>query len=246
MGLLGTGAILMWSKARGRIFHNHWHSHEHLVERISIPGFLRGRRCVAPESAAVDHFILYELADVGVTVSAPYLERLNNPTPWTRRVMLKESQYLSRTLCRVAASRGIGVGAHVLTVRLAPTDAGGGALWDWLVGEALAEISQMPGMTGAHLLQRAEEIDRPTTEEERGRGRSDDMADWIVMAEGYDPLVVGRLADGPLSPSSLRSHGAKEGAAVELFGLAHLIVKPDVAGCMHQETPAVGSGVRPQ
>lgn len=61
-----------------------WHSEEHLPERLSLPGFLRGRRYRSP-TAAPTYLVLYELETLGVMESAAYVERLNNPTPWTSR-----------------------------------------------------------------------------------------------------------------------------------------------------------------
>jgi hypothetical protein len=49
MALLGQGAFVAWHGiAAGReAEYERWHSHEHMLERVSIPGFLRGRRYAA-------------------------------------------------------------------------------------------------------------------------------------------------------------------------------------------------------
>lgn len=52
---------------------------EHLQERLSIPGFLRARRCVR-ELGSPSYFMIYELSNTSVLTSPDYLERLNNPT----------------------------------------------------------------------------------------------------------------------------------------------------------------------
>ena len=54
-----------------------------MPERVAIPGFLRGRRYVALD-ADLEFFNLYEAASPKVLAGPDYLERLNNPTPWTR------------------------------------------------------------------------------------------------------------------------------------------------------------------
>ena len=89
MSLLGKAAIAIWCHIDASLLaeHDAWHSGEHLPERLAIPGFLRGRRCRAPdEAAAWPYFILYEVRDAAVTTSPAYLERLNNPTPWSRKL----------------------------------------------------------------------------------------------------------------------------------------------------------------
>lgn len=57
-----------------------WHSHEHMPERLAIPGFLRDTRWIAL-SGRPSYFVLYEAAKLATITRGPYLERLNNPTP---------------------------------------------------------------------------------------------------------------------------------------------------------------------
>jgi hypothetical protein len=64
--------------------HDDWHSHEHMHERVGIPGFLRGRRYVA-DGDGTRCFVLYEVDSLDVLTSDAYLERLNNPTPNSRK-----------------------------------------------------------------------------------------------------------------------------------------------------------------
>jgi hypothetical protein len=63
-----------------------FHTREHLPERLAIPGFLRGRRF---QSLAMPDtlLVLYEVESLAVLTSASYVERLNNPTDWTKRAM---------------------------------------------------------------------------------------------------------------------------------------------------------------
>ena len=48
MGLLGSAVLVNWGgiKKNKEIDYNQWHSLEHMPERISLPGFLRGYRAV--------------------------------------------------------------------------------------------------------------------------------------------------------------------------------------------------------
>ena len=104
--------------------------------------------------------------------SPAYLERLNNPTPWSRKMFA--SCRLSRTLCRVAESRGHGVGGEVLTVRnpgQVATDA----------------IAAASGVTGVHLLERDASLARPRTHEESlRRGGADESVERVLIVEGHD------------------------------------------------------------
>jgi hypothetical protein len=60
-----------------------WHNCEHIPERVSIPGFLVGRRYRASNAERM-FFMFYETVDIGVLTSEAYVGALNRPTPWTR------------------------------------------------------------------------------------------------------------------------------------------------------------------
>jgi hypothetical protein len=96
MGLRGSAAVVIWSDMPDASKHDHWHSHEHLPERAGIPGFLRSRR-YADVGGAPAYFVLYEVSAAAVMTSAAYLERLNNPTAWSREIM-GAVRRLNRTL----------------------------------------------------------------------------------------------------------------------------------------------------
>ena len=115
MSLLGKGALVIWHDitADGEADYNEWHSKEHLLERVGVPGFRRGHRLQAV-SGSPRYLNLYEVEDLATLTSQPYLDRLNDPTPWTQRA-LGHFRDNNRTLCRVAASIGNGVCGNLLT-----------------------------------------------------------------------------------------------------------------------------------
>jgi hypothetical protein len=88
MPLLGSAAMLLSFDVvpDAVVEHDHWHTFEHLPERLSIRGFLRGTRWIALDGQP-RYMVLYEVAQLATLESPAYLERLNNPTPWTRRIM---------------------------------------------------------------------------------------------------------------------------------------------------------------
>ena len=121
--LIGSGVLVNWG---GMIVgtesdYEAWHSHEHMAERLSVPGFRRGRRAraVAGTPAERQYFMMYEADTPETFISDPYLQRLNDPTPWTRRVL---ATYVapSRTVCRILASQGVGTGGWLATLVAAP------------------------------------------------------------------------------------------------------------------------------
>src|SRR5712675_2175888 len=86
MSLAGQGVVAIWNDItpEGRAEFFAWHNREHMPERVGIPGFRRGRRYIAL-AGAPEFFTLYETDSPEVLAGSDYLNRLNHPTPWTRR-----------------------------------------------------------------------------------------------------------------------------------------------------------------
>ena len=61
--MLGKAAVAMWWDVAPEMKAEweDWHSHEHMPERLAIPGFLRGTRWIAL-SGEPSYFVLYEAA----------------------------------------------------------------------------------------------------------------------------------------------------------------------------------------
>jgi hypothetical protein len=67
---------------------NAWYDEEHLPERLAVPGYRSARRWVADGKPGEGKYLAtYELDLAGVLQSDAYLQRLNNPTPWTKRCL---------------------------------------------------------------------------------------------------------------------------------------------------------------
>lgn len=93
-----------------------WFQGEHLIERLGVPGFLFGRRHQAISgSAGYSNFYLVE--SPSVLTSKPYLERLDNPTPMTKKIMSEVFRNMNRTLCHRTARYGAFRGAYAVTAR---------------------------------------------------------------------------------------------------------------------------------
>src|SRR4029079_11403781 len=95
---------------------NAWFQGEHLQERLAIPGFLFGRRHQAI-SGGYGYFTCYLVESPDVLMSKPYLERLDNPTPMTKRIMSEVFINANRTVCRRTIRRGAFRGAFAVTPR---------------------------------------------------------------------------------------------------------------------------------
>lgn len=80
-----------------------WHNCEHMTERISIPGFIVGRRYRGVDNAPT-FFISYETMDTNVLKSDAYLQALNNSTPWTEQALTYFKNNIRNIYIRAASS----------------------------------------------------------------------------------------------------------------------------------------------
>jgi hypothetical protein len=183
-----------------------WHDREHIPERLAIPGFLRLRRYVSL-GPGQRFFYFYETESLDVLQSAAYLERLGNPTAWTKRCI----QYVvnnKRTACRVSASLGHALGGVIAVIELGPGAGRADALRKWLVDTALPAALAKPGIVGAHLGEADAAATTVRTDEKKLLQTPDAMSRWIVMVEGVDRDTVANACRDALGDAALWSEGA--------------------------------------
>lgn len=226
MPMLGRAALAMWWDVADDVRHEweHWHAHEHVPERLSIPGFLRASRWT-DASGGDGTFVTYELEDHAVLASAAYVARLNAPTPWSTK-MMPLHRNMVRTQCQVVQTHGGVTARHVLTLRCTPIEGLEELLQSPLADFAKA-VSQRPGIVGMHVLRQAAPTMEATTEQ-KIRGNSDRTADWIIVISGYDLNALQQLAQEELSETFLRTWGAMPDVKSQLFTLAYTAVPADV------------------
>lgn len=220
--MLGAVAVAIWCDVAPEIKDefDDWHVHEHSPERLAIPGFLRGSRWVSVDGRN-SYFIVYELEALGVLTAGPYLERLNNPTPWSRK-MMPHHRDMVRSLCRVVSSFGAGLGEATLTVRFASQAGAQDKLARWLNSDLLPKLPARKGLVAAQLLRDAGQAQGAQTTEQKIRG-GDKSADWIVLVNGYRTDALAGLVSGELSEAALGSHGAAPGSIAEIYRLAYTL-----------------------
>ncbi len=140
-----------------------WFQHEHLAERIAVPGFLFGRRHEAI-SGQPRYFNFYVTQSVQVLKSAAYLGRLDAPTPMTQTVMSEIFKDMIRTVChrtfRLGAMRGTGV----VTVRFSERPD------EVTLRAAIETLMQDKAVACSEIWRAADPLEFPVSMEERLRG----------------------------------------------------------------------------
>lgn len=187
--LAGEAVVAIWNgiTEEGRAEFYAWHLHEHMPERVGIPGFRRGRRYIAADAATFpEFFTLYETDTMQVLQGQDYANRLNAPTPWTRSAT-SHFRDTFRSLARVLESRGPGMGGAMLTVR-----------YDIEEPEALLPIiraaAEAPRVTGAHLCVADRAASGVKTAEAQGRTDIGEPPAQFLMIEATDVAALSDLA----------------------------------------------------
>jgi hypothetical protein len=159
------GILAIWNDVRPgqEAAFDAWFQSEHLLERLGVPGFKFVRRHEALVGAP-RYFNFYIVDNPDVLTSKPYLERLDNPTPMTKKIMTEAFINMNRTVCHRAPRRGHFSGAFAVTVRFndAPDMAKVTSLAD--------ELVQDTKIAGCELWTAVDTSGAPVSAEEKLRG----------------------------------------------------------------------------
>jgi len=212
MSLLGQGAVTIWNGIReeGRNEFFGWHNREHILERVEVPGFNRGRRYIAVTdpnmTTAPEFFTFYEVDDVRVLAEGPYLERLAAPTDWTRRAVPFFTD-TARALTRVAFTSGLGQGGIMATLRFGLSERSQ-RLTEQLPQIAARVMSHQYEVLGIHYCRTNLEASNVETAERRARQSGTEVPEEVVLIEGTDPAAVAEVMKAELSDEVLGAFGA--------------------------------------
>lgn len=219
-GLAGDAFIAIWHDLapEGVTTFYEWHNREHMPERLAIPGFRRGRRYRRVADGGAEYFNLYEVDQFATLVGPEYLARLNAPTPWTREAVA-HFRNVTRGLCHVAGSTGIGSGGFIATQQIATAPDREDCLRRHLVGTVIPALVEHAGILGAHLGVTDAAGSGIPTAEKRARSSATAIPPWVLLVEGISAQHLRDALNVALSSEAL----VKPGVAMEpLTGIYHL------------------------
>lgn len=219
-GLAGEAFVAIWHDIapEGLEAFYAWHNREHMPERVGIQGFRRGRRYLREAGEGQEFFNLYEVDRFEVLVGQDYVGRLNAPTPWTRTTVT-HFRDVTRGLCRVAGSQGIGQGGAMATLRLGPASGREDELRTHLLRGAMPRMLDSAGILGVHLGVTDEGGSRIETAEKKARNNPTDIPAWVLLVEGISAARISSAIDDALPAATLAAHGL---AAPPLRGIYRL------------------------
>lgn len=251
-GLDGTGVLAIWSDAvaEHEDEFNSWYTNQHLPERVGVPGFRRGRRYVKDAPGELRYFTLYETEDIHVLESGPYLERLNNPTAWTRRV-LPYFRNGSRLAMVVTSSAGAGIGGLAATISFGPGEGRAAELRSWTVTAGEQLRAKYPGLTGWHLCESDDQVTRAKADTEEARASRAGAAAapaaairrsprWMVMVEATEHPALEAAGELLAGPGGVAARGAEAVGEFHCYRL--MIALSPTSAAAHQPGSDGGHG----
>ena len=186
MALLGKGALLNWGGVLPKydLDYNLWHSLEHMPERMSVKGFLRAFRCVGIKGTNENdkYFMMYDVKSKDILSSKQYLNRLNNPTDWTSKILSKYV-YPSRAICKVMKTKSLTTGLSGFFVTIRYLAKSNEIKKFYNVSD---EIMSKNAILSIHCFQSDKKISLLKTKEKairRSQGNEDEIIDSAVIIE---------------------------------------------------------------
>ena len=131
-----------------------WITKEHIADRTFLPGWNGARFCVDVTNELA-HFFLYATENKDVFSAQPYLNVLNNPSPWTNRIMPKFGPF-DRALGEQLFKLGNGFGSYMMVSRI--KDESSIDLAD--IKSKFAKFMDMPDIVSVRLMK----LDRSATD----------------------------------------------------------------------------------
>ena len=185
---------------------NRWYQQQHIPERLAVPGFYTARRYHAVDGQPA-YMAVYECESIDVLKSKAYLERLANPTDWTRKIMPGFRNML-RSACRETWSVGAGVGGGALVVQCKPSQGREDAARRFVKDTLAPGLMQSACLVRMALWEADAEVTGGPSPEAILRGGADKGADWVLFLESYElaktALVLqAQLAGGAAAETGL-------------------------------------------
>ena len=186
------GFLAIWSDiaSEQETDYLHWLTREHTAERVGVPGFLGVRVFRARREDVCRYFILYSLQNSLVVKSEAYVERLNSPTPWSRRIMPLLGNFV-RGGGSVVAEAGVGQGSLISPLVFPASE-------KERLKDCLSALCGIDRIVCARLYEVDEEATTIRTNEKSMRTDDRSFALLVILeALNYDALQTGIANLGP-------------------------------------------------
>jgi hypothetical protein len=206
-----SALLAIWSDVPPKFENDYlqWLTREHALERVSTHGFMSARVFRAESVGAQRYLILYELDDARALDGPDYVGKLNNPTPWSQRIMPVLENFV-RGGGPIVARAGTGEGAFVMPIIFDSMPARGQAMVDALALE--------DGVCGVMLMQTDQAKTAVATREKTMR-QKDETFVGLLLVDGLDEEALVSACDVLKAVAPINSHRTHPGIYRQVFRL---------------------------
>ena len=208
----GSALLAIWSDVPPESENDylHWLTREHTLERVATDGFMSARVFRAENVEIRRYLIIYELDDVHALDGPDYVRKLNNPTPWSQRIMPVLKNFVrggDRSSPRPGQAKGRFYPNHYRSI-----PAKGQAIVDALAREE--------GVCGVLLMQTDQAKTGVETREKTLRQKDKSFAGLLAI-DGLDPDALASACAGlkAIAPSLMYDRDAPPNLYRQLFYL---------------------------
>ena len=161
-----------------------WHNCEHLTDRVTLPGFLVGRRYQGVAGAST-FLMCYETINAEVLASDPYLRSLNNPTPWAKETipLLKNTARGIYRLLAFSGKRALTEAPFIFMQRFNISPECEKEVVRWYREEHLPRITEMKGVYRGRLYEMDPEVSNLKTAERKIHGGGPSQQKFLAFYE---------------------------------------------------------------
>jgi hypothetical protein len=201
-----------------------WYHHEHLTERLTLPGFRRARRYRSVDGQP-NYMVVYDCDTVEILASAPYVSRLAHPTPWTQKIM-RNFLNMERSACSETWSAGEGTGGSAIVTHCKPIHGREEDARRFIRDELGPHLMQNACIVRIALWETDAGVTGAPSTERKLRPGKDAIADWVLFIECTD---LGQVALA-LHTHVLAGEGGRTGLLLGSWLRYQLIYERHAAG----------------
>lgn len=146
-----------FSTAHEDEFHD-WYDHEHLPERLAVPGFLTAERWIDEQNSKV-HVASYDLESAGILATSAYQAVSgDNQSVWTKRMVAQCGRIMRFEGEQIGPDGPQAAGADgLLAASMTPEPEHEAEFNDWYATEHLPRLLTVPGVLGGRRFRATDE-----------------------------------------------------------------------------------------
>lgn len=163
---------------------NNWYETQHVVERLSMEGFITASRWHVLDDAqqSQTYMATYRCNNTAVLEQPAYLDRLANPTAWTRKIM-PQFKNMVRSVCYETWVAGEDNGTHVTVIRCRALGDQHAQARKLISTVMLEKMSGHQHINSIALWEAATGTVSQASPEESLRGERDQRVNWVVFVQ---------------------------------------------------------------